>query len=181
MLSQKGFTLLELVIVLLVVGILSVFVAQKIGNVTAMKAAAFARKLSADIRYAQNVAMTRNRRTRVYFNGSGVAPVFAPGAGYAVAIDASAVGDCSSFTLVDNPDRSGNLTVTLGTGDYAGITITTAPNPACLEYDSLGTPYNCILSLALCSGTAAGMTSTVQGASAAVSTVTVAAGTGAVN
>jgi len=181
MLSQKGFTLIELVIVLLIVAILSVFMMQRIGNVTSMKAAAFAKKLRADIRYAQNVAMTGNRRTRVYFNGSGIAPVFAPGFGYAVAVDGSAGGDCSSFTLVDNPDRSGNLTVTLGTGDYAGITITTAPDPACLEYDSLGTPYNCILSLALCSGAAAGMTITVSGASAAVNTVTVTAGTGAVN
>lgn len=181
MLSQKGFTLLEIVVILLVVAILSVAVIQRIGNVTAMKAAAFAKKLRADIRYAQNVAMTRNRRTRVYFNGIGIAPVFAPGFGYAVAVDGSAGGDCSSFTLVDSPDRSGSLAVTLGTGDYAGIIINTAPNPACLEYDSLGTPYNCILSLALCSGTAAGMTITVPAASPAVNTVTVAAGTGAVN
>lgn len=181
MLSQKGFSLLEAVVVLLVVAILSAAVIQRIGNVTAMKAAAFVKKLRADVRYAQNVAMTRNRRTRVYFNGVGIAPVFAPGAGYAVAVDGSAGGDCSSFALVESPDRSGNLTVTLGTGDYSGITITTAPNPACLEYDSLGTPYDCIASLSLCSGAAAGMTITVPAASAAVQTLTVVSGTGAVN
>lgn len=177
MLSQKGFTLLELIVVLLVAGVLSVLVAQRIGNVTSMKAAAFAKKLRADIRYAQNVAMTRNRRTRVYFNGTGTAP----GAGYAVVIDGSAGADCSAFSAVDNPDRSGDLTVGLGTGDYAGIAIATAPSPACLEYDSLGTPYNCIANLAVCSVTPAGMTITVPAAAAAVNTVTVTAGTGAVN
>jgi MSHA pilin protein MshC len=177
MLSQKGFTLLELVVVLIVIAILSVFVAQKIGNVTSMKAAAFVKKLRADIRYAQNVAMTRNRRARVYFNSAGTAPLL----GYAVVIDGAA-GLCNAFTPVESPDRSGNLTVTLGSGDFAGITITTAPpSPACLEYDSLGTPYNCIANLAICSVTAAGMTITAPAAPAAVGTVAVAAGTGAVN
>jgi len=179
LLSQKGFTLLELVVVLLVVTILSVFVAQKIGNVTSMKAAAFAKKLRADIRYAQNVAMTQNRRTRVYFNNAGTAPL----QGYAVVLDGAA-GLCNAFAAVDNPDRSGNLTVTLGAADYTGITITTVPpSPACLEYDSLGTPYNCIANLANCLSPplAANMTITVPVAAAAVNTVTVAAGTGAVN
>lgn len=175
MLSQKGFTLLELVIVLVVVAILSVFVAQKIGNVTAMKAAAFTNKLRADIRYAQNVAMTRNRRARVYFNGTGTAPA----AGYAVVIDGAA-GICNAFAAVDNPDRSGNLTVVLAAGDYTGITVT--PSIACLEYNSLGSPFICSGSLGVCDGSAAPLvTITVPAAPAAVGTVTVSAGTGAVN
>lgn len=175
MLGRKGFTLVELVVVLLVVAILSVFVAQKIGNVTSMKAAAFARKLRADIRYAQNVAMTRNRRTRVYFNSAGGAP----NPGYAVVIDGAA-GLCNAFTAADSPDRSGNLTVALGTGTYAGITITPA-GPGCLEYDSLGTPYNCIANPTDCLSPAGGMTITVPEAAGVVNTVTVADGTGAVN
>lgn len=179
--SQKGFTLLELVVVMLVIAILSVFVTERLGNVTATNAAAFVKKLRADIRYAQNVAMTRNRRARVYFNGSGAAPVIAPAAGYAVAVDASGAGDCSTFAAVANPDRSGELRVTLATGSFTGITITTAPSPACLEFDSLGAPYNCIASPASCSVAAAGMTVTVPAAAASVNTVTVTAGTGAVN
>ncbi|MHB8836176.1 MAG: GspH/FimT family pseudopilin [Candidatus Methylomirabilia bacterium] len=175
MLSQKGFTLLELVVVLLVLAILSVFVAQKIGNVTSMKAAAFAKKLRADIRYAQNVAMTRNRRTRVYFNGFQAAP---NPWGYAVVIDGAA-GLCNAFAPVNNPDRSGNLTVTLDAGDYAGISVN--PSTTCLEFDSLGTPYDCIANLANCASPTAGMTIIVPAAAAAVNTVTVTAGTGAVN
>ncbi len=177
MLSQKGFTLVELVVVLLVVAVLSVFLVEKIGNVTSMKAAAFAKKLRADIRFAQSVAMTRNRRARVYFNGAGGAP----DPGYAVVVDGAA-GLCNAFIAVDSPDRSGSLAVALGTGDYAGITITTVPaGPACLEYDSLGTPYDCQSNLAICSVAAAGMTITVPEAPAAAGTVTVAPGTGAVN
>lgn len=172
--SRKGFTLIELVVVLLAVAILSVFVAERIGDVTSMKAGAFAKKLRADIRYAQNVAMTRNRRTRVYFNGTGTAPA----AGYTVVVD-GAGGLCGAFSALENPDRSGDLTVALGVGDYAGITV--APSTPCLEYDSLGTPYDCSANLAICSVAAAGMSIAVPAAAAAVNTVTVSAGTGAVN
>jgi MSHA pilin protein MshC len=175
MLSRSGFTLIELVVLLLVVGLLSAFAFQRLGSVGGMKAAAFTDKLRADLRYAQNVAMTRNRRARVYFNGVGTAPA----AGYAVVVDGAA-GLCNAFTAVADPAGTGNLTVTLAAGDYAGITVT--PNASsCLEYDSLGTPYNCFAGPANCSATAAGMTFTVPAASAAVNTITVAAGTGAVN
>lgn len=43
-----------------VVVIRLVFVVQRLGNVTRMKSAAFAKKLRADLRQAQNIAMTRN-------------------------------------------------------------------------------------------------------------------------
>jgi len=178
MLSRnKGFTLLELVVVLLVVAILSVFVAQKIGNVTSMKAAAFAKKLRADIRYAQNVAMTSNRRTRVYFNGTGTAPA----AGYAVVVDGAA-GLCNAFAAVENPaDRPNDLTVVLAAGDYAGISVT-PPASGCLEFNSLGSPFICSGGLGVCDGAAAPLvTITVPAAPAGVNTVTIATGTGAVN
>ncbi len=191
MLSRKGFTLIELVVILLIIGILATFVAQKIGDVTSMKAAAFTKKLRADVRYAQNVAMTRNRRARVYFNGTGGSP----NPGYAVAVDGSDTASCSPllppccnvFTVVDNPDRSGALAVALATGDYLGITVTitypTAPTTTCLEFNSLGTPFDCKANLGNCSSPELPelMSITVPAASAAVGTMTVAIGTGAVN
>ncbi len=177
MLNHRGFSLVELAVVLLAVAILSVFVAQRLSNVTGMKAGAFVKKLRADIRYAQNVAMIGNRRTRVYFNGTGTAPA----AGYAVVVDGSASGDCSAFIAVSDPAGTGNLAVTLAAGDYTGITV--APTTTCLEYDSLGSPYNCGGGLGVCAApaSAGGMTITVPAAAAAVNTVTVTAGTGAVN
>jgi MSHA pilin protein MshC len=138
--NRNGFTLIELVMILVLIGIIAVFVAPKLGDVTSTKASALKDKLRADIRYAQNIAMTRNRRTRVYFNNTGPAPVTAPAKGYTVGIDSSGTGDCSSFALAADP-AGGNLLVTLDVGRYAGITV--APSPACLEYDSLGRPYTC--------------------------------------
>lgn len=135
--QQKGFTLIELVMVLVLIGIIAVFVAPKLGDVTSTKAAALKDKLRADLRYAQNLAMTKNRRARVFFN---VAPAPTPD-GYAVVVDNSPAGDCSAFAAATDPAGGGNLSVTLDVGGYADITV--APSATCLEYDSLGRPYAC--------------------------------------
>lgn len=176
--NHKGFTLIELVIVIVLIVILAAYVAPRLGDVTAMKAGAFVEKLRADIRYAQNLAMTNNRRARVYFNGTGTAP----NPGYAVVVDSSGAGDCSAFAAVGDPAGGGNLTVTLMTGDYANIFVTPStltPGVYCLEYDSLGRPFDCSGALGVCSSTSAGMTADVNGD--ATMRVTVTAQTGAVN
>lgn len=174
--DPKGFTLVELIIVVLVAAVLSVFVAQRLGNVTNLKAAAFVKKLRADLRFAQQVAMTRNTRVRVYFNGTGTAPA----SGYVVVADGSAGGDCSAFVAVSDPAGSGGLTIQLDAGSYAGISI--APvTTACLEYNSLGRPFDCSADLGICSTVAGGMSVAVKAGATTVGTVAVAAETGAVN
>jgi MSHA pilin protein MshC len=175
---HKGFTLIELVMVIVLIAIISLFVAPRMTDVTGTKASAFRDKLKADIRYAQDLAMTRNRRVRVYFNGTGPAPVTAPVNGYTVGIDNSGTGDCGVFALATDPAGGGNLSVTLNAGDYVGITVP-APSMTCLEYDSLGRPYNC--GGAACSTVplAATMTADVNGD--ATMRVSVTIQTGAVN
>jgi MSHA pilin protein MshC len=125
--GRKGFTLIELVMVLALIGIIAAFAAPRMGDVTGTKAGAFADKLRADVRYAQNLAMTRNQRHRVYFNN---AP--APNPGYAVTDSAAAI--------VPDPAGGGNLSIALDSGDYTGIT---AASPYLfIEFDSLGRPYD---------------------------------------
>ncbi|OGW42423.1 MAG: hypothetical protein A2010_14080 [Nitrospirae bacterium GWD2_57_9] len=125
--SRKGFTLIELVMVLVLIGIIAAFAAPRMGDVTGTKAGAFADKLRADIRYAQNLAMTRHLRHRVYFNS---APATNPG--YAVTDNTGAI--------VPDPAGGGVLSIALGVGDYAGITAA-SPYPF-IEFDSLGRPYD---------------------------------------
>jgi len=173
--TNEGFTLIELIMVIVLIGIIAFFAAPRLGTIPSTNAGAFADKLRADVRYVQDVAMTKNRRTRVYFNGTGIAPA----AGYTAVQDSSVPGNCSTFTVVTDPASFGNLTVTLNAGSFTGITI--APTMTCLEYDTLGQPYNCGGSLGSCSSTAAGMSIVVNGNGAAVSTLAVAAQTGAVN
>ena len=150
----KGFTFIELIMLIVLIGIIAVYAAPRLGNLTDTKSGAFVDKLRADIRYAQNLAMTRNQRYRVYFNGSGGG---APASGYIV------VNNATGETAQD-PAGSGNLIVTLNTGDYTGITVST-PAGGFIEFNALGAP------------TAAAVLTIAPGSQQ----VTIAAQTGAVN
>jgi MSHA pilin protein MshC len=173
--KSGGFTLIELVMVIVLIGILAAFAAPKFRNITTTNAGAFTDKLRADIRYAQNLAMTRNKRARVYFNGTGTAP----NPGYAVVIDTN--GACSGFIPAADPARGVSLSVILNTGNYAGITVTPTAGMNCLEYDSLGRPYNCNAVPANCLSPSSGLVISVNANAVAVGAVTVTAQTGAVN
>jgi len=129
----SGFTLIELVMVIVLIGIIAIAAAPKLGNVTSTNAAALRDKLRADLRYAQDLAMTRNQRYRLYINS---APAPTPN-GYAVVYDASG-GAWSSFGIVQNPDSSGSLSVPLNSGQFSGITVASTVNP--IEFNSLGKP-----------------------------------------
>jgi MSHA pilin protein MshC len=133
--EQRGFTLIELVMVLVLIGILAAFVAPKLGNVTSTKAGSFTDKLRADMRYAQDLAMTRNQRYRVYFN---TAPASAQG--YVVVNDANGNGTWGEAgEIASDPAGGGNLSVILNAGQYAGITVST-PAGGFIEFNSLGVP-----------------------------------------
>ena len=136
--NRKGFTFIELVMVIVLIGIIVVYAAPRLSNVTDTKAGAFVDKLRADIRYAQNLAMTRNQRYRVYFNGSGGG---APASGYIVVNDANGNGTWgeAAAEIALDPAGGGNLIVTLNTGNYAGITVST-PAGGFIEFNSLGVP-----------------------------------------
>jgi|SRR3990172_7036447 MSHA pilin protein MshC len=123
--NSKGFTLIELIMVIVLIGIIIVVVSPKLGDVTDTKAAALADKLRADIRYAQNLAMTTSQRHRVYIN---TAPGPTP--------DGYSVVNVATGLVVQDP-AGGNLSVVLNAGDYAGITV--SPN-AVIEFNSLGSP-----------------------------------------
>ena len=158
--NRKGFTLIELVIIIILIGIIAVVVAPKLGDVTTTKASSFRDKLKADIRYAQNLAMSQNRRYRVFFN---TAP--SPNPGYAVVNDANGNGTWGEAgEIAMDPAGGGNLSITLNAGQYAGITVST-PAGGFIEFNSLGAPT-----------AAATLTITPGG-----QTVTITAQTGAVN
>jgi type II secretory pathway pseudopilin PulG len=167
---RNGFTIIELVIILMLVCIVAVVIAPKMLSVSNTSAGAFADKLRADTRYAQTLAMTRNQRYRVYVN---TAPAPAPN-GYAVVYDTSIAKNWSSFGYVQDPVNGGNLSVTLGSGQYTGITIT-SPAAGYVEFNSFGTP-------AVGGGFSfVGGIGTITINASAAATVTVADQTGAVN
>lgn len=168
MMNRKGFTLIELVMVLVLLGIFAAVVAPRLGNISSTKAAAFADKLRADIRYTQDLAMTQNRRYRVYFNNTNppVSPAPAiPANGYGVVYDTSVAQDWSSPAYANDPAGGGILRVDLNSSNYGGIlSLASAPTNS-IEFNSLGVPTS-----------AATVTITPGGYQ-----ITIAAQTGAVN
>ena len=160
--NQHGFTLIELIIIIVLLAIMAAVAIPRMGDVTAMKAAATAEKLKSDIRYAQELAMTQNRSYRVYFNTS---PAPSPD-GYAVVNNAD--GDANwgeAGEFAPDPTGKGNLSVILNSGDYGGVTVST-PAGGYIEFNSLGKP----------TGGATTITASPGGY-----TITVSAETGAVN
>lgn len=134
MFKQKGFTLIELVIIMVLIGIMAVFAAPRL-YITSTNAAAFSDKLRADIRYAQNLAMTQARRWRVYVN---TPP--APNPGYAVVNDANGNGTWGEpGEFAADPAGGAVLSITLDAGQFAGITVST-PALGYIEFNSLGAP-----------------------------------------
>jgi MSHA pilin protein MshC len=169
--SEHGFTLAEVVIILIILGIIALIAIPRLGDTTGVKASATASKLRSDIAYAQSLAMTSGQRYRVYFN---LSP--APAAGYAVVNNADSDatwGEAGEFAR--DPSSGGDLSVTLNAGDYAGITISAGGlAPGFVEFDTLGRPYN--------SGGLLGAPASVTVAGGSVTqTVTVSAQTGLVS
>ncbi|MDC4228071.1 MAG: prepilin-type N-terminal cleavage/methylation domain-containing protein [Candidatus Manganitrophus sp.] len=138
--GEAGFTLVEVVLIIVLLMILAAGVLPRAGNMAGTKAAAAARKLQSDIAYAQQLAMVRNLRHRVYFNA---AP--APASGYAVVnnADGDATWGEAGEVAVDPVSNAANLSVTLNTGDYAGITISAVGfTGSYIEFNSLGASFD---------------------------------------
>lgn len=171
--NTRGFTLIELILLLVLIGIIAAVALPRMGDIKQTEAAAFVEKLKADMRAASMLATSKNIRSRVYFNSAGTAPA----AGYSLVL--STGNGCPGFAAAMDPATNGPWAVALNTGIYAGITV--VPSIACLEYDSLGRPYDCSGLGNVCAAAQAGMTVTVQGNGVNAGTVTVSAGTGAVN
>jgi Tfp pilus assembly protein FimT len=137
--NERGFTLVELVMIIVLLMILAAVAIPRAGDMAGTRASAVARKLQADIVYAQSLAMTRNLPHRIYFN---VNP--APASGYAVVNDAVANGNWGADPgeiALDPANGGGTLSVTLNAGVYAGVTISAVGFAGSfVSFNTLGVP-----------------------------------------
>lgn len=143
---QRGFTLIELVMILTLLAILAAVAMPRFtgyGTVTQGNAVL---KIASDIRYAQNRATTTQQRSQVSFAANGY--TINSCANYT-----SSTCTCAAWGLVKTIDLS---------SDYSGVSITGIVGN-CLEFDSLGRPYlnnGCVNGGASCTASA-GATVTV--------------------
>ncbi|MBF0511283.1 MAG: prepilin-type N-terminal cleavage/methylation domain-containing protein [Candidatus Omnitrophica bacterium] len=165
---KKGFSIVELMMVMIIVAIIGFLVPSPISYLSQVREAAAARALKADIRYAQNFALTTQQRTWVSFSTTdGTYSLYYKNAQ-------------GNWTLMTNPSTQGNYTVNLSTGNFAGVVLSQVNFNGVgnnLSFDDIGDPYSC-------NSTCASMTLlTAQGSVsfAGGTTVTVEANTGKVS
>ncbi|MGA3084673.1 MAG: prepilin-type N-terminal cleavage/methylation domain-containing protein [Thermodesulfobacteriota bacterium] len=121
---SKGFTFIELIIVIILLGILTVSVSVKFPSLVSYNIPTQASQVAQDIRYAQSLAMSSDQKVWIYFNTSNST--------YQIT-----TGTCGSGgTLVPNP-----TTGTTNPQLYTGISFHTSLTGNCLAFDSQGFPY----------------------------------------
>jgi type II secretion system protein H len=135
--TRGGFTLVEVMTVMVILGIAAAAIVPQIGTRNDLDAAAAARSVMADLVYAQNRAISTQKIHYVVFTGSG----------YSICTrDTSG----SPLYTITNPTTQNSYVVTFGTpgNEFENVSISSvnfdASPSMTIQFDSLGAPsvYN---------------------------------------
>ena len=132
---QFGFTLVELIIVMVVIGVLGAVAAPRFFQRQGFDAVAYTDQVRSVIRYGQKLAIAQNRNVFVRLDGASVALCYdAPTVCAQRVQPASGTNSGSSATL----QRCGNATGWACEGVPSGLSITAHPN---FFFDPSGEPF----------------------------------------
>jgi prepilin-type N-terminal cleavage/methylation domain-containing protein len=132
---SAGFTLVELVMVMLIVGILAVFVAPRALDLTAWRLRAFADELQAQSMAMQRLALAQRRPVVATITGTGIAFTYAAGGGTLATVSCPAtaspcIGEGGARTVTFNSGNSGSAVTSSG----AALPVTVASGTTSLTY-----------------------------------------------
>lgn len=119
---QTGFTLVELIMTMVIVGILAVFVAPRFFDADVFKSRGFTDQVHASLRYAQKVAVAQHRFVCAAFTGN------------SISLTTGATAACG--TPLTSLSDGANYVISAPTG------ITFAATPTDFSFDALGSPTN---------------------------------------
>lgn len=119
--GSAGFTLVELVMVIVITGILAAFVAPRFTQDNVFAARGFSDQVKATLRYAQKSAVAQHRYACVAFSTS------------SITVSVSAVPSCPGLALAS---ADGNLTTRVQASRDVAFTVI----PADFYFDPLGSP-----------------------------------------
>jgi len=126
--AQCGFSLVEVIVVISIVGVLSYFAVAKLGNSHAsIQYETMANRLASDVRYAREHAFSQGKGTSVFIDQSNNR--------YSLKWD--------DGSYLENPVGGGDFLVQLGAGEFPGVLITgTSFNGGRLDFNKAGLPLN---------------------------------------
>ena len=116
--QPRGFTLVELVVVLIVIGVLSVVAIPRLRGVDAFNTQGFTDRVMSGLRYAQKQAIAKRRNVCVVFSGTTITFTYAASAGVAVNCSLSLTGPAGQTAFSIAPEKSG-LSFSASPGSFA--------------------------------------------------------------
>ncbi|MEO8332277.1 MAG: prepilin-type N-terminal cleavage/methylation domain-containing protein [Gallionella sp.] len=139
--EMTGFTLVELVMTMVIIGILAAIAAPRFFDKNVFQSRGFTDQVLASLRYAQKAAIAQRRNVCVAFTLPAPSTV-------TLTIDSNTPPDG-----VCNPAPAGNLQSPVG-GPYvitapAGIAFAALPAPVDFSFDALGRPTNAPQTIAI--------------------------------
>jgi prepilin-type N-terminal cleavage/methylation domain-containing protein len=140
--SRRGFTLIEILSVVVILGIASAIIVPQLGSRDDLRAAAAARALMGDLLYAQSRSIALGKMHYVQFGSN----------------QYQVLDSMSPANVINNPVTQIPYTMTVGTGNLTNVSVRTAnfDGNNTLAFDSMGVPYSWSSSagpVALSSGT----------------------------
>ena len=124
--NQRGFTLVELIMTMVIVGILAAVVAPRFFDANVFKSRGFADQVQATLRYAQKAAIAQHRNVCVAMTANDITLTIAN------AIPSLATSPCNTPLVL--PGQATNSISTPSTS------ITLSPATASFVFDALGKP-----------------------------------------
>ncbi len=122
--TQRGFTLIELVVVIVMLGILAVYVAPQFFSASLFQSRGFADQVQAALRYAQKQAIAQHRNVCVAVTSSDITLMIAGASG--------ATFPCNTFLVPPFTQSSSCLSSTYRIcTPSSSITLTLAPASSC--------------------------------------------------
>ncbi len=132
--NRKGYTILELIIVIVIAGIMAAVAIPKIGNVSKVDVYTAARIIKSDIRYAQQRAMSKFKTTTITFDanqdtyhitdtgGASIDKSLPSSSGaqfdatYTIVFDSTGAPDAANTVVIRSGDQAESILVSGATG-----------------------------------------------------------------